>query len=101
MRRVGQVFDVKAVLPVEDSKAGPEADPFAVPFDVSENVSQSCYGSDKQTIVPENVSQDKQTVENVSQTKRLLLNAGDKILGAGGSVAHLLEVGHPSQCKKG
>ena len=44
VRRVGQVFDVKAVLPVEDSKAGPEADPFAVPFDVSENVSQSCYG---------------------------------------------------------
>ena len=124
MRRVGQVFDVKAVLPVEDSKAGPEADPFAVPFDVSENVSQSCYGSDKQTIVPENVSQDKQTienvsqdlsykqtienvsqnkqtVENVSQTKCLLLNAGDKILGAGGAVAHLLEVDHPAHGNKG
>ena len=137
VRRVGQVFDVKLVLPVKDSKAGPKADPFAVPFDVSENVSQSCYGSDKQTIVPENVSQDKQTienvsqdlsykqtienvsqdlsykqtienvsqnkqtVENVSQTKCLLLNAGDKILGAGRAVAHLLEVHHPSHCKKG
>ena len=61
---------------------------------VPENVSQ-----DKQTI--ENISQDKQTIENVSQTKCLLLNAGDKVFGAGGSVAHLFEVDHPAHGNKG
>ena len=43
VRWVGQVFDVKLILPVEDTKAGTEAQPFTIPWNISEDVSQS-YG---------------------------------------------------------
>ena len=69
MGSIGQVCDVVKVFPIERPKGGAKTQQATVPWDVA---------------------------KNISETKRLLLDAGDKVFRAAGAVAHLIEVGHPS-----